>query len=150
MTKATNNVSFVSDAKKKTEKKGSVPDDILRNRNLSPASTAEKEWAEAEISNAFIFGKVMSTNPDLLLKLVQNAMPEMHIQSISAVGKEVDVKLSIDAHGVRLDIAVCDDQGRTIDVEMQLRDEGNIPKRMRYYSGRLTRRFWRQAGITMN
>ena len=49
--------------------------------------------------------------------------------------KEADVKLSMDAHGVRLDVITTDDQGRRIDVEMQMRDEKNIPRRMRYYEG---------------
>jgi len=62
-------------------------------------------------------------------------MPELHIRSIQHVQKEVDIKLSLDAHGIRLDISAQDDQGRIINVEMQLRDERNVPKRMRYYSG---------------
>ena len=41
----------------------------------------------------------------------------------------------MDAHGVRLDVITTDDQGRRIDVEMQMRDEKNIPRRMRYYEG---------------
>jgi len=36
----------------------------------------------------------------------------MQIQSICDVRREVDVKLSIDAHGVRLDVAVHDNTGR--------------------------------------
>lgn len=94
-----------------------------------------REWASAGIGNAFIFGKVMTTRPDLLLELLQYSLPEMQIQSISDAGREVDIKLSIDAHGVRLDVMVHDDHGRTIDVEMQLRDEHDIPRRMRYYTG---------------
>ena len=33
--------------------------------------TAEERWNSAGIGNAFIFGKVMSANPDLLLELLQ-------------------------------------------------------------------------------
>ena len=29
------------------------------------------EWAQAGISNAFLFGKIMTTDPDLLLELLQ-------------------------------------------------------------------------------
>ena len=99
------------------------------------ADQLRKEWENAGIGNAFIFGKIMTTRPDLLLELLQYSLPEMQIQSICDVRREVDIKLAIDARGVRLDVAVHDNTGRMIDVEMQLKDEKNIPRRMRYYFG---------------
>ena len=74
---------------------------------------AYEEWSTAGIGNAFLFGKVMTSNPNLLLELLQYSLPEFH----------------------RLDVITTDDQGRRIDVEMQMRDEKNIPRRMRYYEG---------------
>ena len=41
--------------------------------------TAEERWNSAGIGNAFIFGKVMSANPYLLLELLQISLPEMEI-----------------------------------------------------------------------
>ena len=96
---------------------------------------AYEEWSTAGIGNTFLFGKVMTSNPNLLLELLQYSLPEFHIQQIENPEKEADVKLSIDAHGVRLDVITTDDKGRRIDVEMQMRDEKNIPRRMRYYEG---------------
>ena len=96
---------------------------------------AYEEWTTAGIGNTFLFGKVMTSNPNLLLELLQYSLPEFHIKQIENPEKEADVKLSIDAHGVRLDVITTDDQGRRIDVEMQMRDEKNIPRRMRYYEG---------------
>ena len=96
---------------------------------------AYEEWSTAGIGNSFLFGKVMTSNPNLLLELLQYSLPEFHIQQIENPEKEADVKLSMDAHGVRLDVITTDDQGRRIDVEMQMRDEKNIPRRMRYYEG---------------
>ena len=96
---------------------------------------AYEEWSTAGIGNTFLFGKVMTSNPNLLLELLQYSLPEFYIQQIENAEKEADVKLSIDAHGVRLDVITTDDQGRRIDVEMQMRDEKNIPRRMRYYEG---------------
>ena len=96
---------------------------------------AYEEWSTAGIGNTFLFGKVMTSNPNLLLELLQYSLPEFHIQQIENPEKEADVKLSIDAHGVRLDVITTDDHGRRIDVEMQMRDEKNIPRRMRYYEG---------------
>ena len=58
------------------------------------------EWAQAGISNVFLFGKIMTANPDLLLELLQYTLPEMRIQSIRDVGREIDIKFSFDAHGV--------------------------------------------------
>ena len=94
-----------------------------------------EEWSSAGIGNAFLFGKVMTSNPDLLLELLQHSLPEYHIQKIERPQREVDIKLSVDSHGVRLDILAIDDKGRFIDVEMQMRDEKNIPRRIRYYEG---------------
>ena len=51
--------------------------------------------------------------------------------------QEEYLKSSYDARGVRLDITVRDVSGRVFNVEMQLQDEQNIPKRMRYYSSTL-------------
>ena len=93
------------------------------------------EWEEAGIGNAFLFGKIMTTNSDILLELLQYSLPEMGITSIHDAGRELDIKLSIDAHGVRLDVSARDNAGRIIDIEMQLKDERNVPRRMRYYSG---------------
>ena len=108
---------------------------IISRSLLGGHERAFEEWSSAGIGNAFLFGKVMTANPDLLLELLQYALPEFHIQKIHDVQKEVDIKLSIDSHGVRLDILTSDDHGRQIDVEMQMQDEKNIPHRMRYYSG---------------
>ena len=96
---------------------------------------AYEEWSTAGIGNAFLFGKVMTANPNLLLELLQYSLPEFHIKQIEDPEKEVEINLSIDAHGVRLDVITTDDQGHRIDVEMQMRDEKNIPRRMRYYEG---------------
>jgi predicted transposase/invertase (TIGR01784 family) len=99
--------------------------------------TAEERWNSAGIGNAVIFGKVMSANPDLLLELLQISLPEMEIVEILDPRQEEYLKSSYDARGVRLDITVRDVSGRVFNVEMQLQDEKNIPKRMRYYSSTL-------------
>ena len=108
----------------------------IREKNVPfEYENAYEEWSTAGIGNTFLFGKVMTSNPSLLLELLQYSLPEFHIQQIENPEKEADVKLSMDAHGVRLDVITTDDQGRRIDVEMQMRDEKNIPRRMRYYEG---------------
>ena len=79
--------------------------------------SAYEEWSTAGIGNTFLFGKVMTSNPNLLLELLQYSLPEFHIKQIENPEREADVKLSFDAHGVRLDVITTDDQGRRIDVE---------------------------------
>lgn len=100
--------------------------------------TAEEKWEKAGIENAFIFANVMRTNPDLLLELLQYTLPEMNISGFDMLpGEEVSIKTSPDAHGIRLDIAVRDINGRVFDIEMQVNDEKNISRRIRYYSSTL-------------
>ena len=117
---------------------GSIGSNVKSTAHHDPQHEDERpveDWSTAGIGNAFLFGKVMTANPDLLLELLQYSLPEYHIQKIIDAQREADVKLSIDSHGVRLDVLLSDDKGRRIDVEMQMRNEKNIPKRMRYYEG---------------
>ena len=110
--------------------------DLIIDQDITEETVkAFEKWSTAGIGNAFLFGKVMTANTDLLLELLQYSLPEFHIQSIKGASREVDVKLSMDSHGIRLDILATDDRGRRIDVEMQMQDEKNIPHRMRYYEG---------------
>ena len=77
-----------------------------REKNLPfEYENAYEEWSTAGIGNTFLFGKVMTSNPNLLLELLQYSLPEFHIKQIENPEKEADVKLSMDAHGVRLDDA---------------------------------------------
>ena len=69
------------------------------NLSFSPSvtlQTLEAKWENAGIGNAFIFGKVMSTNTDLLLELLQLTLPELEIWEISDAVQEVYLKTSID------------------------------------------------------
>ena len=42
--------------------------------------SAYEEWSTAGIGNTFLFGKVMTSNPNLLLELLQYSLPEFHIK----------------------------------------------------------------------
>ena len=133
----TNNTEIIVMA----EDNASVPRTLSSSGNISPEKPSpeevslEEKWENAGIGNAFIFGKVMSANPGLLLEFLQVSLPEMEIREITDSGEEVYIKTSIDAHGVRLDITVRDSENRVFDIEMQLRDEKDIPRRIRYYVG---------------
>ena len=121
----TNNTEIIVMA----EDNASVPRTLSSSGNISlekpsPEEVSlEEKWENAGIGNAFIFGKVMSANPGLLLEFLQVSLPEMEIREITDSGEEVYIKTSIDAYGVRLDITVRDSENRVFDIEMQLRDE---------------------------
>ena len=94
---------------------------------------AEKKWEKADISNDFIFYKVMTENYDLCLKLAQIILPDLNITELKYANAQETVKESHDAKGVCLDIFVKDGFGRVIDIEMQVVSAKNLPKRSRYY-----------------
>ena len=50
-----------------------------------------------------------------------NDLPEYHIRELTEARKEVEIRLSMDAKGVRLDLIARDVEGRLINIEMQLR-----------------------------
>ena len=91
-----------------------------------------QKWENLTICNDFIFGKVMQ-DKELLLELIRRILPDMDITDLSITAqKEVDV--GKDIHGVRFDIFAFDNLGRGIEVEMQVADQKNLPKRIRYYT----------------
>lgn len=94
-----------------------------------------KQWHEATIQNNFVFGKTMELYPDLcrrLLELILNTK----IKEISYPEREKTIEARIDSKGIRLDVYV-EEKGtnRSFDVEMQVSNNDNIDKRMRYYQG---------------
>ena len=121
-----------------SENRGSEkPEQENHETEISELETIEEKWEKAGIGNAFIFGKVMSENRGLLLELLQLSLPEFEITELVEPAKEVALTPSYDSKGVRLDIRVLDIRGRIFNVEMQLRDEKNIPRRIRFYSSTL-------------
>ena len=116
-----------------------LPTDNKKTENPE-LETIEERWEKAGIGNAFIFGKVMSENRSLLLEILQLSLPEFEITELVEPAKEVALKPSYDSRGVRLDIRVLFIRGRVFNVEMQLRDEKNIPRRIDSIPARRTRR----------
>ena len=92
-----------------------------------------KTFDELTFSNNFIFCKVMEDNEDLCREMLEMILgmklSEIHIR------KEVVVDPVIDARGTRLDIMVIDEKGSVYDIEMQARDEHNLPRRTRHLQG---------------
>ena len=94
----------------------------------------QKNWEELGISNDFLFGKVMQ-NPELCRELLQRILPNLKIDRIEYPQLQKSVNVDTDAHSVRLDVYVKDDRETVYDIEMQVSDTKELPKRSRYYQG---------------
>lgn len=89
-------------------------------------------WEELGIDNDFLFGKVMQ-NPELCKELLQRILPDLKIDHVEYPQLQKGIKPDVDAKSVRLDVYVKDEKGTVYDIEMQVTDTKELPKRTRYY-----------------
>lgn len=89
-------------------------------------------WDGLGISNDFLFGKIMQ-DPELCKELLQLIFPEMEIDHIEYPELQKEIRPDADAKSVRLDVYVKDGKGTVYDIEMQVVDTKELPKRSRYY-----------------
>ena len=94
--------------------------------------TIQTSWEELSISNDFLFGKVMQ-NPELCKELLQRILPDLEIDHIEYPELQKSIKQDIDAKSVRLDVYVKDEEEVVYDIEMQVSNTMELPKRSRYY-----------------
>lgn len=94
--------------------------------------TKKTEWESLSIANDFIFGKVMQ-NPELCKELLKRILPDLEIERIEYPERQKSIRPDADAKGIRLDVYVRDDKESVYDVEMQVSDTKELPKRSRYY-----------------
>ena len=94
--------------------------------------TRQTGWEELSISNDFLFGKVMQ-NPELCKELLQRILPDLKIDHIEYPELQKNIKQDIDAKSVRLDVYVKDEKAVVYDIEMQVSNTKELPKRSRYY-----------------
>lgn len=90
------------------------------------------DWDELGISNDFLFGKIMR-NPELCKELLQRILPKLKIDRIEYPETQKSIKPDVDARSVRLDVYVKDGKNTVYDIEMQVADTKELPKRSRYY-----------------
>lgn len=83
------------------------------------------------IDNDFIFSKVMQ-DKELLAELIRMILPELEFTDLE-IEAQKSIEHGMDIHGVRFDIFVTTEKGETVEIEMQVIDTGNLPKRLRYY-----------------
>ena len=99
-------------------------------------NTNATAWEELQISNDFIFGKIMQ-DPKLCRGLLQRILPQLKIDHIEYPETQKTIRPDIDAKSVRLDVYVADSNNTVYDIEMQVAMSKELPKRTRYYQSLL-------------
>lgn len=92
-----------------------------------------KTWEELEITDDFLFGKVMR-NPELCKRTIEVILG-IEIDRIDYLEEQKTIDMSLDAKSVRLDVYVKDGANTVYNIEMQPVKRDNLPKRSRYYQG---------------
>ncbi|MFG6356412.1 MAG: Rpn family recombination-promoting nuclease/putative transposase [Acetatifactor sp.] len=92
------------------------------------------KWEELGISNDFLFGKIMQ-DPELCKELLKRILPDLEIERIEYPELQKSINLDMDARSIRLDVYVKDDKEVVYDIEMQVSNTKELPKRSRYYQG---------------
>ena len=90
-----------------------------------------KDFDRLTITDDFMFCKVMQ-NEGLCKELLEMILTDK-IGKITALAAQYSIATHEQAKSVRFDIAVQNEKGTFYDIEMQVGNEYNIPKRMRYY-----------------
>ncbi len=90
-----------------------------------------KSFDDLTIADDFMFCKVMQ-NEDICKQFLEMILAN-EIGKIAYLSPQNSVAPGIEVKSVRLDILVKDETGKSYDIEMQVANEHNIPKRMRYY-----------------
>ena len=93
-------------------------------------------WESLGIANDFMFGKVMQ-DTELCRDLLQRILPDLEIDHVEYPEAQKAIRSDIDAKSVRLDVYVKDGKGTVYDIEMQVADTKELPKRSRYYQSML-------------
>ena len=91
----------------------------------------QKPFEDLTISDDFMFCKVMECEP--ICKEFLEMLFGTKIEKITYLSSQNTVTANSGAKSVRLDVLVQDKTGTSYDIEMQVGNEYNIPKRMRYY-----------------
>ena len=115
--------------------------------------TTEEKWERAGLTDTFIFYKVMTENPDACRRRLELLL---HVKSekMESLG-EKSLGIDQESKGIRLDVYV-KDENRTFDVEMQVKDTGELPersisslKKLQFFEATLKKRVANRAIFTV-
>lgn len=96
-----------------------------------------------EITDDFMFGYVMRNHPEVCREVIKCLMPDLAVADVKyrdstelVPETQKTIQGNIGTRSVRLDVYL--DDGETIyNVEIQTGNKANLPKRVRYYGGRI-------------
>lgn len=103
-------------------------------------SEAEKErrWQAAGLENDTIFGLVMGRK-DICKLFLRSAIPDVVFTDLE-VTPQKEIVNNYHSKAVRLDVLAVDEQGNHYDVEIQVKNEHNVPQRSKFYHSMMTNR----------
>ena len=90
-----------------------------------------KKFEDLTFTDDFMFCKTMQ-NPRLCKRLIEMILSDK-IGKIAYISVQHNISTYEQAKSVRFDVLVQAENGKLYDVEMQVSNERNIPKRMRFY-----------------
>ena len=100
-----------------------------------------EEWEQSDISNDYIFSKVMA-QPQLCLQLIKAALPQLKIKWVY-VRSQDGLSANLDAKDIRLDISTYGEGGEMFDIEMQtIRPKYLMQRILYYHSTMITERLY--------
>ena len=111
--------------------------DLIEIKGISPERLKEIEqqiaekWESISICNDFVFCKIMQ-DEELLAELIRRILPDLMFKKLDIQAQKT-VEIGPDIHGVRFDVFVELEDGSVVEIEMQVLDTGNLPKRLRFY-----------------
>jgi len=98
----------------------------------STQKKAQKKWKDLTFANGFIFSKVL-LNEKLCKKIIQEILDIPPIEGIQYFESEKIIDVDIDSKSVRLDVFVQDVENTVYNIEMQVKNTGELPQRSRQY-----------------
>ncbi|MBB1080025.1 Rpn family recombination-promoting nuclease/putative transposase [Limosilactobacillus sp. STM2_1] len=99
--------------------------------------TLRKRWENADLTDDYIFNKVM-LDKDICLELLRRILPTLNIKDIQFPNNQQELAPAPDAKAVRFDIYTTDEHNNHYDIEMQVVNKHNLAKRIRYYQAAST------------
>ena len=94
-----------------------------------------KELSELTLMDDYMFGVVMQD--PALAKAVIECILDVKLRRVQYVEPQKQMKERYEAHAIRLDLYVEDENGSVYNVEVQTTDKRNLPRRMRYYQSNI-------------
>ena len=93
-----------------------------------------KEYDELCFTDDFLFCKILTEDLELCKNLLELILG-IGIRKVKCAVGQKTIRNAYKSKGVRFDVYVEDDEDSAFDIEMQVKDRADLPKRSRYYQG---------------